>query len=224
MNESKTCHKCGQLKLLDAFCKNTNTRDGLQSQCKSCNRVYRQLNKERIVANNRARYHADVNLSRERQRASHHNHKAQRNAKSRANYQANREQRLKQQKEYRSKNLETYRQKSRDWRSANKQRLLEQGANWRKANPEVHRQAYHRRRAMQKQNGVFIILHKELKRLYSSPCNYCGAKQNITADHVVPIARGGRHSIGNLVPCCKSCNSRKQHSYIMEWRKKNLPR
>ena len=43
-------------------------------------------------------------------------------------------------------------------------------------------------------------------------CHYC--KQNVgasalTMDHVVPVARGGTSTKGNVVPCCKDCNTQK---------------
>lgn len=44
-------------------------------------------------------------------------------------------------------------------------------------------------------------------------CHYCGRKvgiKNLTMDHVIPLARGGRSTKGNLVPCCKTCNTTKQ--------------
>jgi 5-methylcytosine-specific restriction endonuclease McrA len=36
-------------------------------------------------------------------------------------------------------------------------------------------------------------------------------------DHIVPIIRGGRSTKGNLVPCCKQCNSNKKHMLPVEW-------
>jgi 5-methylcytosine-specific restriction endonuclease McrA len=41
-------------------------------------------------------------------------------------------------------------------------------------------------------------------------CQYCGAEGATTADHVVPIAKGGDPvSLDNLVACCVTCNSKK---------------
>lgn len=37
-------------------------------------------------------------------------------------------------------------------------------------------------------------------------CQYCGARGNLTFDHVVPRARGGRTSWSNVVAACTSCN------------------
>ncbi len=44
-------------------------------------------------------------------------------------------------------------------------------------------------------------------------CHYCGRRfppSELTMDHVVPLSRGGRSVKGNVVVCCKACNSRKQ--------------
>lgn len=39
----------------------------------------------------------------------------------------------------------------------------------------------------------------------------CDGAPATTVDHVVPVARGGRHA-GNLVPACAACNASKQDS------------
>lgn len=40
----------------------------------------------------------------------------------------------------------------------------------------------------------------------------------MTMDHRVPLARGGRHEIQNVVPACKTCNSRKHTRTEAEFR------
>jgi len=40
-------------------------------------------------------------------------------------------------------------------------------------------------------------------------CQYCGAKGDLTFDHVVPRAAGGITSWGNVVAACSQCNLRK---------------
>lgn len=51
-------------------------------------------------------------------------------------------------------------------------------------------------------------------------CFYCGKKvafKQITMDHLVPLARGGRSNKENLVPCCKDCNNLKKSMMPIEW-------
>jgi len=57
-------------------------------------------------------------------------------------------------------------------------------------------------------------------KLAKGVCHYCAGSfppGELTMDHVVPLARGGRSSRGNLVPACKECNSRKKYLLPMEW-------
>lgn len=54
----------------------------------------------------------------------------------------------------------------------------------------------------------------------SGKCYYCEKKvayKNITMDHLVPIARGGRSTKDNLVPSCKECNTQKKTLLPIEW-------
>lgn len=45
-------------------------------------------------------------------------------------------------------------------------------------------------------------------------CYYCHGKfppAELTMDHLVPLARGGKSNRGNIVPCCKECNNKKKY-------------
>lgn len=58
------------------------------------------------------------------------------------------------------------------------------------------------------------------RRVARGRCHYCGASTapgDLTMDHIVPIARGGKSTRGNVVPCCKSCNNAKKQLLPMEW-------
>jgi 5-methylcytosine-specific restriction endonuclease McrA len=58
------------------------------------------------------------------------------------------------------------------------------------------------------------------RRCAKGRCHYCGQKTpagELTMDHIVPVARGGRSTKGNVVPACKSCNTRKKQLLPMEW-------
>jgi 5-methylcytosine-specific restriction enzyme A len=58
------------------------------------------------------------------------------------------------------------------------------------------------------------------RRCAAGICHYCGKKlpaKELTMDHIVPIARGGKSTKGNVVPCCADCNTRKKSSLLMDW-------
>lgn len=42
-------------------------------------------------------------------------------------------------------------------------------------------------------------------------CSYCGAKENLTLDHILPSSRGGRDSWENLTTSCGPCNVKKSN-------------
>ena len=62
------------------------------------------------------------------------------------------------------------------------------------------------------------ITDRELLRLVTSACRHCGSTADICIDHVIPLARGGRTSVGNLQPLCRTCNMRKGGKLMIEFR------
>lgn len=49
-------------------------------------------------------------------------------------------------------------------------------------------------------------------------CVYCGAKDPLACDHVIPRSRGGRNEMSNLVTACRPCNSSKRDRLLSEWK------
>jgi 5-methylcytosine-specific restriction endonuclease McrA len=55
-------------------------------------------------------------------------------------------------------------------------------------------------------------------------CAYCGADEpHLQKDCVIPILRGGRYTLANVVPACRSCNASKCGAEVTLWmRRKRL--
>ncbi len=58
------------------------------------------------------------------------------------------------------------------------------------------------------------------RRCDKGVCHYCNGlikPTELTMDHVVPLARGGKSTKGNVVPACKNCNTNKKQLLPIEW-------
>lgn len=85
---------------------------------------------------------------------------------------------------------------------------------WYRKNPDKVAERHARRAALKMQaprNDLTAAQWKEIKAAYDHRCVYCGKKQErLTQDHITPLVRGGANTVSNVVPACKSCNSRKK--------------
>lgn len=54
-----------------------------------------------------------------------------------------------------------------------------------------------------------LLSRKNVLRRDRFRCQYCGSRERLTVDHVMPKSRGGRDSWENLVAACVPCNNRK---------------
>jgi 5-methylcytosine-specific restriction endonuclease McrA len=55
-------------------------------------------------------------------------------------------------------------------------------------------------------------------------CAYCGMTDvPLQRDCVLALSRGGRYTVGNVVPACRSCNASKSNDEVTRWlRRKRL--
>jgi 5-methylcytosine-specific restriction endonuclease McrA len=55
-------------------------------------------------------------------------------------------------------------------------------------------------------------------------CAYCGAAGTaLQRDCVLPVSRGGRYTLDNIVPACRACNASKCNDEVTAWlRRKGL--
>jgi len=112
--------------------------------------------------------------------------------------------------------------KRKQLRDQRREELRERNKNWRRANLE--KDAAKSRRHYAKKRGATgshtLEEFLEVCEQYSWRCFYCGCqldRSTVTEDHVVPVSEGGTDNIDNIVPACRSCNSRKGDKSLEEF-------
>ncbi len=68
--------------------------------------------------------------------------------------------------------------------------------------------------------GLIASWFKKWKNASSVICYWCKFRirpKLCHADHIIPLSRGGSHTIGNVCISCGSCNRRKQDKLPSEW-------
>ena len=129
---------------------------------------------------------------------------------------------------------EAYIARARAWRKANPEKMLACQRNWREANPKKHaaynskwreanlekcaEYARNRRACKLKAEGSFTAEEfQALCEKAGNRCLCCGSSGALTADHIVPLSRGGSNNIENIQPLCQSCNSKKSTKTVNYW-------
>ena len=138
-------------------------------------------------------------------------------------YQENHEKLLEQKKRWRENNPEYKREYKRDKMNEYNRKYLktEKGkANQQRGNAK--RQARERKIINTLTSQEWLDILKE----YNYRCTYCGKEfdeNNLpTKDHVIPISKGGHNTKENIVPACKSCNSKKHDKLLKRDIKGNI--
>lgn len=120
---------------------------------------------------------------------------------------------------YRNKSIEQRRTEKTRWRQANPERVRNNARKYYAANKEKVDNWGQQRAARQRQAArvdFTAAQWREMKAHYAHCCVYCGQpSQRLTMDHIMPLSLGGLHTVHNIVPACRSCNSRKKDGAVL---------
>lgn len=89
---------------------------------------------------------------------------------------------------------------------------------WRRRNPISTANHRHTRRSKERSGRITTRDWNRALNRTNGCCYYCGERAPLTMEHVVPLSRGGLHTIGNVVPACGPCNYTKSSRFVIEWR------
>ena len=165
--------------------------------------------------------------------------------KERARYTKDREKRLAAQRGWREQNAEAiserararrladpekYRAQSRASYARNREARIRDAVRYQRENPQVVALTRNRRRTARH----LTVTGRDLRRLlnrHGGRCAYCNVcldewgrslPTSLQWDHVVPLSLGGRHSVGNLLPSCRSCNMQKGARFAADFKYRTI--
>lgn len=192
MSNTKRCPDCEQIKSVDEFNNLSRSTDGKMTYCKPCFRVRNYASrKKNPTAKNRAV----------------------------AKWRANNAEKVKADKRaWREANKDKVNAQKRDWNKLNKDKVHEMNQRSYAKNPSLFINNAMKRYAKFKEVEQRLVTKRDIARLQTMACVYCQSRERIEIDHIQPIERNGRHSIGNLAPACMACNRSKSDLFVMQWR------
>jgi 5-methylcytosine-specific restriction endonuclease McrA len=181
--DTKTCNRCNKTLSVDNFYAHPWRKGDLNGICKAC-----------LSAQKKEHYQANKALYRERNVRNYWRDPEASRAASRANGQAHQE---------------AATERARQWTAAHPDAKAVYQRRYRAAHPNAVWNDNHRKR------GAIIRdltagQWRDIRAYFLDCCAYCGRQvTDLTQDHLVPLIQGGQHTAENIVPACRSCNSRK---------------
>ncbi len=207
---SKRCKKCGEEKPRSEFYEHHGAKDGLRGECKACHSLkgalYRGSRKSDIA---------------ERDRRYREAHKEELSVKERLHRESHRETYAERGKRYYEANKSVILEKQRKYNEGRREHNVRRVTAWVRENKDRAKMYTERYRSRRRNAAVIDLTAQQWSaclEYFGHCCAYCGEQfDRLTMEHVVPISRGGNHTAANVIPACRSCNSRKNAKTLMEW-------
>lgn len=103
---------------------------------------------------------------------------------------------------------------------ARRARLLAKHRRWSRANPAKNRQYARRYQARKRAATIGTVDYGAIIERDGMRCHLCvldiASLTDLHFDHVVPLSRGGEHSMANVKPAHATCNLRKKDKLVSE--------
>ena len=106
---------------------------------------------------------------------------------------------------------------NRKWIKANPEQFRVIQRRSRKAHPGKKRECVRRRRARLANATIGPVDEAAIYERDGYMCLYCGATEDLTIDHIVPLSNDGPHCEDNLLVACGHCNSSKNARPLAAW-------
>ncbi len=225
---TKSCTKCKELKTFGDFNKDNKSKIGISYICKECRKIIRFTNKDKTAISDRIYREKNKEIIALKRKEYEKNNKEKRNATNKKYYEKNKfNHRIKNNnkakynkdssKKYYNKNKDIFAERNRLYYIKNKQK----SAKYFKSDigKAVARASRYKRKAS---IGDSVITKEDVLQLQKNAktCYWCCKPlKNLTThlDHYIPLSRGGKHIIENLVISCQSCNNRKHAKDPLEF-------
>lgn len=198
----KLCCMCKISKPLAEFCKDRHEKDGFRDRCTPC------ASSQRMEV-----YRRNPHKDRARARMWGAKNKEAKKIYNRKHYQANKERLVAKAKEYIEKNKAAAAAYNLEWQRRNKEKM-----------------AATRKRRRARVIGATICdftdaQWADMQEIYDHRCAYCGNRfvGRLEQEHVVPLSKGGDHTLTNIVPACSRCNRVKGTRLITPQYRKEFP-
>lgn len=197
MPTTKICTKCNNEFKIEMYSKSKTGRDGRRCICKNCVKEYNKKHK----AENKELHDIKYEEYRKHYRETH---KAEKKKYDEMYRKVKRTERISKGKQYYQENKETFKIKAREYRVNN---------------PDVFRVIMQRRKArtQELESTLTVEQWENIKETFNNKCAYCGKVKPLAQEHFMPVTKGGGHTLDNILPSCKSCNSSKNGKDFHEW-------
>ena len=147
------------------------------------------------------------------------------NAARRAYYASHREKISQECRKWREKHAEHCKQKSSVYRAAHREQMREYLKKYSRLHPEKCKRNTEVRRAREKNASIgdprlITEWEKRWKTKVTLRCYWCFKPTPVAEchkDHIIPLSKGGAHTVENLCVSCSHCNSSKKASTLSEW-------